>query len=120
MNTTNTHTSETTQPRDFVAFLLEQSQGKTNSELSAGLRDLAERVTETGKKGSITLTVSIEPMKDVDGPLIVTDKITLKLPEHDRIASVFYRGRDGNLTNRDPNQRSIFEVVDQTTGEVTD
>ena len=120
MTSTDTHTSETTQPRDFVAFLLEQSQGKTNSELSAGLRDLAERVTETGKKGSITLTVSIEPMKDVDGPLIVTDKITLKLPEHDRTASVFYRGRDGNLTNRDPNQRSIFEVVDQTTGEVID
>ena len=43
MTSTNTHTNETTQPRDFVAFLLEQSQGKTNSELSAGLRDLGRR-----------------------------------------------------------------------------
>ena len=49
MTTQNT-TTVTDQPRDFVAFLLEQSQGKTNSELSAGLRDLAERVTETGKE----------------------------------------------------------------------
>lgn len=110
MNTQNT-TTVTDQPRDFVAFLLEQSQGKTNSELSAGLRDLAERVTETGKKGSITLTVTIAPMKGAGDALIVTDAIKLNLPEHDRTASIFWPDQAGNLVRNDPNQASIFDVI---------
>ena len=132
MTTQNT-TTVTDEPRDFAAFLVEQSQGRTHAELSEGLRDLVARVIDTGKKGSITLTVTVAPMKDNTGVLVVSDVIKLSLPEHDRAASIFWPDQAGNLVRNDPNQASIFDVitiprsndtepitVNPTTGEVTD
>ena len=132
MTTQNT-TTVTDEPRDFAAFLVEQSQGRTHAELSEGLRDLVARVIDTGKKGSITLTVTVAPMKDNTGVLVVSDVIKLSLPEHARAASIFWPDQAGNLVRNDPNQASIFDVitiprsndnepitVNPTTGEVTD
>lgn len=100
------------EPRDFSAFLLDQSQGRTHSELSEGLRDLVAKVVDTGKKGSIQLTVTVAPMKDDASVLVVSDEIKLKLPEHDRKASIFWPDDNNNLVRNDPNQRSIFDVVE--------
>ena len=132
MTTQNT-TTVTDEPRDFAAFLVEQSQGRTHAELSEGLRDLVARVIDTGKKGSITLTVTVAPMKDNTEVLVVSDVIKLSLPEHVRAASIFWPDQAGNLVRNDPNQASIFDVitipraednepitVNPTTGEVTD
>ena len=110
MTTQNT-TTVTDEPRDFAAFLVEQSQGRTHAELSEGLRDLVARVIDTGKKGSITLTVAVAPMKDNTGVLVVSDVIKLNLPEHDRSASIFWPDQAGNLVRNDPNQASIFDVI---------
>lgn len=115
------------EPREFASFLLEQARGHSHSELSQGLHDLVARVRDTGKKGSITYTVAIEPMKGNSDQLIVKDAIKLKLPEHDRAASIFFADRAGNLVRNDPNQPSLFgevaevpraAVVDLTTGEI--
>ena len=115
-------------PRPFAEFLLEQNRGRTHNELSEALVDLVARVEDTGKKGTLTLTVTVEPLKGNESCLQVSDEIKLKLPEHDRGASIFFRGRDGNLQRDDPNQPSFFDVlrdtppppgVDPVTGEIT-
>jgi hypothetical protein len=90
--------------RPFADFLREQSKGSTHDELSEGMHDLVQRVRDTGKKGTLTLTVSVELMKGSDRALIVSDEIKLKLPEHDRDTSLFFADRDGNLTRNDPDQ----------------
>jgi hypothetical protein len=120
------------EPRPFATFLMEQNRGRTHDELSHGLRDLVAQVEDTGKKGSITLTITIEPLKGNEEALTVSDVIKLNLPEHNRGASIFFRGRDGNLQRDDPNQVSLFDNipgglreappppgVDPTTGEIT-
>lgn len=110
--------------RPFADFLIEQSGGKTHDELGEGLHDLIQRVLDTGKKGSLTLTVTVAPLKDDLEVLIVSDEIKLKLPEHDRKASMFYPDANGNLTRTDPRQLtfdSLREVpvgVDPETGEI--
>ncbi|MEN3123251.1 hypothetical protein [Janibacter sp. LM] len=114
--------------RPFADFIREQNRGRTHDELSDGLRDLVSRVEDTGKKGTITLTVTVEPLKGNESCLQVSDEIKLKLPEHDRGSSIFFRGRDGNLQRDDPNQVTfdfLREVtpppgVDPATGEVRD
>lgn len=114
--------------RPFADFIREQNRGRTHDELGEGLRDLVARVEDTGKKGSLTLTVTVEPLKGNEDCLTVSDEIKLKLPEHDRGASIFFRGRDGNLQRDDPNQPTfdaLREVapppgVDAVTGEVKD
>ena len=81
------------------------------------------------KKGSLTLTVSVEPMPNSDGnALVVKDEIKLKLPEFARDASLFFADDDRNLVRQDPRQltfEGLREVpppagVDPKTGEVTD
>lgn len=115
---------EITDGKPFASWLVEQAGGKTESELTDGLRDLVTRVADTGKRGSMQLTVVVEPMKEDASMLLIKDEIKLKLPEHDRKASIFWQ-KDGELLRNDPNQRSIFDEisgheVDLTTGEVND
>lgn len=107
VNPTTGDIDETVQVRPFADWLREQSQGKSHDELSDGLHDLIERVMDTGKKGSLVYIVTVAPLKDSADILAVSDEIKLKLPEHDRNASIFYPDRNGNLTRRDPRQQEI-------------
>jgi len=93
--------------RPFADWLREQSRGRTHEELSEALWDLISRVDETHKKGSLTLTLYIEPLKADPAMLVVTDEIRLKLPEFDRPGSTAYIDHDGNLTRQNPNQPEL-------------
>lgn len=119
--------ADTPTVRPFADWLREQSRGTTHDELSEALRDLTGRVIDTGKKGVLQFIITVAPVKGGEvGALVVSDQIKLKLPEHDRKASLFYPDADGNLTRTDPNQltfESLREVpgvgvVDTETGEV--
>lgn len=108
---------EPTRVRPFSDFLREQAKGHSHEELSEGLRDLVARVQDTGKKGSITYVVTVEPTKGTKA-LTVHDEIKLKLPEHDRDASLFFPDRDGNLQRNDPDQL-VFETLREVPGPTT-
>lgn len=118
----------TERTRPFADFLQEQAKGSSHAELSEGLQELVAKVKDTGKKGSITYKVFIEPMKGDHAALVVTDEITLRLPEHDRQSSLFFADRDNNLTRNDPNQFAfeplrdvsdpVPDDVDPRTGEI--
>lgn len=97
--------------RPFADWLRDQSRGKTHDELSEGLRDLVAKVIDTGKKGTLTLVITVEPMPKSDGnALVVTDEIKLKLPEFAREASLFFADADNNLVRSDPRQL-VFEAL---------
>jgi hypothetical protein len=126
MTDTNTADGDDVYVRPFADWLREQAGGKSHDELSDAVYDLVQRVKDTGKKGSIVYTINIGPMKGDKDVLMVDDQIKLKLPEHDRKASLFYTDKVGNLTRTDPNQPQ-FEglrevegglVVDTSTGEL--
>lgn len=96
--------------RPFAAVLQEIGGGKTHDRLSEQLADLVEAVTSTGKKGTLTLQVTVAPIKAGNtSTLIVTGKTTCKAPEGDDAApsSVFFPDAAGNLTRNDPNQPSL-------------
>lgn len=99
-------------PRDFGSFLLELARGKTHDELSQALHDVVAKVMDTGKKGSLTLTLGISLLdKDPANGLQIIDEIKVKLPEHDRPKSMFYPDRAGNLSRRDPRQMSFDDLA---------
>lgn len=112
--------------RPFADWLREQSGGKTHEEMGVALYDLVQRVRDTGKKGTVTLTISVAPLKNDRDVLVVADEIKLRVPEHDRKASLFYPDKEGNLTRQDPHQltfeslREVADVgtVDTATGEI--
>lgn len=99
--------------RPFADFLREQAGGRTHDELSVALRDLVSAVTDTGKSGSLTLTITVKPLKEsVGGALVVGDKVVVKSPTLDRKASIFFADREHNLVRDDPNQLSFEPLVE--------
>lgn len=89
--------------RPFADWLREQQSGRTHDELSEGLQALVAAVIETGKKGTLTLQVSVAPFDRAEGDaLIVSDAVKLSLPQHDRRKSIFHADKHHNLTRDDP------------------
>lgn len=111
--------TDTPNVRPFTEFLREQSHGATVDELSQALVDLVARVKDTGKLGTLTYVVRVEPVKESADAVVVTDKIALKLPEHPRDGSLYFTDRANNLLLNDPNQLAGFNI-DEATGEVLD
>lgn len=107
---TNTDKPDEPQIRPFAATLQDLAGGQVHTRLSDQLHDLTEAVTSTGKKGTLTLTIEVKPIKpgQVD-TLSVTAKSVLKAPEGDDAAptSVFFTDSSGNLTRSDPRQLTL-------------
>lgn len=108
--TTKKPDDEAVKIRPFADFLRDQNKGRTHDELSEALHDVIGRIKETGKKGQLTLTITIEPNKKNPDVLQVSDVVIVKLPQPERKASIFYTDDDGNLSRTDPQQLS-FEGI---------
>ena len=104
-------------PRDFAAFLLELSRGRTIGELTDGLAAVVRSVQDTGNKGSITLTVTVAPAKGDREQVDITDAVVIKKARHDRARSTYFVDKAGRPVRDDPRQRPLFEgpVVDART-----
>lgn len=108
MTDTDAQAEETTEPRDFAAFLMEHRRGKSHAELSEALRDLVVAVEETRKVGRITYTLTIRPQERTPGAVMVADQIKCSMPEHDRSESIFFATESGELIRNDPRQTTLF------------
>lgn len=107
---------------DFAAFLV-ATRPKTNTELTEELNKLVGAVRDTGKAGSLTLTITLKPVDGSTDVLAVHDVIKVKKPEHTRLGSLAYPDRNNNLKRTDPNSMPLFEEediknVDLQTGEI--
>jgi len=95
------------QVRPFAAVLTEHARGVVHASLSEQLADLTAAVAETGKKGTLALTITIEPVaKGAAGALKLGTKVVVKAPQDDTATptSVFFADGQGNLTRDDPRQ----------------
>lgn len=90
----------------FADILITLDKGRTHSELSTKLQQLVAAVAETGKKGSLSVSLTIAPSKS-EAPFEVLESVVLKLPAPTRRASLFYADDDMNLVRKDPNQMAL-------------
>jgi hypothetical protein len=101
--------------RPFAAILQEVGAGRLHDRVSEQLADVTAAVAATGKKGTVTLVVTVEPLKGgkskagITDTLVVTGKSAAKVPEGDDSAptSVFFHDASGNLVRNDPNQPEL-------------
>lgn len=94
------------QIRPFAALLTDQRRGALHAELSEQFADLIRSCVETGKKGSLTLTVNVAPNKDGQ-TLTISDDLKIKSPSPDRGAGVFWADEHGNVSTRNPLQPEL-------------
>lgn len=119
---------DTRHVRHFAEWLNDQHQGATHHELSEALNELVEAVQETGKVGSLTLTVKVKPAaRGSVRRVLVSDDIKLRKPEGERAESIYFVDDDHNLSRRDPDQPELplRQVkapagVDTDTGEIAE
>jgi hypothetical protein len=99
-------TAERPQLKPFGQFVQEQRNGGLHDELSVALAELVAQCVETGKKGTLTLKVSVVPTKD-EVTVLVTDDVAVKAPKHDAKPALFFPDENGNLLRRDPRQPEL-------------
>lgn len=111
---TNPRTGEVVEDpeiRPFDQVLRELGEGATMSELSETFWDLTQKVQDTAKAGSLTLTLSVG--FDGQGRLVVKDEVKVKLPEYSRPETRFFVDKQGNASRRDPNQPVLPSLDDK-------
>jgi hypothetical protein len=107
--------------RPFADFLAEHNQGASHTQASLQLQELVTAVAATGKKGSVAVTVAVEPMKANPSAMVTIVTVTAKVPTDPPKAAVFYADDDGNLTRDDPAQPTFEGLRDvPTRGAVRD
>lgn len=104
---TDDDANEDPQIKPFAAILRDLNGGRTHDELSEALWELNAKVRETGKKGSLQLTLTVEPTKGDTYMLTVSDDINCKPPKPARRPSVFFDDGHGNLSRSNPNQPEL-------------
>jgi|SRR5690625_87599 len=93
----------------FKETLDQLHRGDLSAELDDALRQLVYAVQQTGKKGTIQLTIAVQPATktgDVE-QVIVSAKLKESPPKPDRAPSLFYTDRDGGLLREDPKQMKM-------------
>lgn len=108
--------------RPFADFLSDHNNGQGHRKAGETLQELVAAVVDTGKKGSMTVTVTIEPMKNAeDGTLLTHVAVTAKVPTLPDRAAVFFADGENNLRRTDPRQLtfdSLKEVEPPAVAEV--
>lgn len=118
-----TQPEQTARDDEFAFFLTQHSRGEAHDQISGELRELLTAVQEHGRKGSLTIKVTVEPPKGhVDGaPVLVTVESEVKAPRPIAPPAMYFVDDDGRPTRNDPRQLASFDVRDiQTTREIKD
>lgn len=93
---------------NFGQFLFTQRDGAAHDELTIALAELAQAVMDTDKSGSITLKITIKKAAKHGRQLVISDVVSMKKPEFDRDASIFFLDQEsGGLSRRDPLQQEL-------------
>lgn len=100
-------------PTPFVGFIADHRGGRTAAELTEALAAVTNAVRDTAKAGSVTLTLSIAPLKDATDILVVTDVVKSKVPELPRPKAVYFPDDAGGLHRDNPRQPGLFEASRQ-------
>lgn len=83
--------------------------GDFQEEASKKLQELVGAVRETGRPGTITLTMKIKPAtaRGSMSTLIIDDKVVCKMPEVEKAQSLFFATDENTLQRNDPNQKEL-------------
>jgi hypothetical protein len=95
------------QVRPFAAVLQDLARGQVHTDLSTQLAELTAAVAETGRKGTITLTITVDLAGKGAEALTVAARVDAKPPRRPAPPTVFFADDAGNLTRYDPNQPTL-------------
>jgi hypothetical protein len=102
-------TGEITEKAPVAAFLASHLNGRTEEELSTEFHGLLDQVRAHGKKGSMTITIVVEPPANgvESAPLPIGVESAVKAPKPTPVKSLYFLDDDGLPVREDPRQMAI-------------
>lgn len=97
--------------QDFTDFLA-NSVPFLGEEATEALNDLVHATTETGKAGSLTLTIKMKPIGGKAGQMELETDVKAKLPAPTKGKTILFTTPDNNLQRSDPRQQTLEGVRD--------
>lgn len=94
----------------LLAVIEAQRKGKCLIEAQACLQEMVKSVLDTGRKGSISIRLEIEPGAE-PGTVVLRDDVIPKVPKKSKTSSTFYADDSGALHREDPNQPELPGVI---------
>lgn len=109
--------------RPFTDVLRDIRKGRVVDAATEHLNDVVRGVLDTNKGGEVTLKLTVKPQGKGDNAVIVSAKVSAKVPQADLPDALFFADLDGDLLREDPTQQRLFagatvDVIDPETGEV--
>ncbi len=97
------------------------SDGHIMAEMAQAIHDAVSAVNAQNKPGTVTLTVTIAPMKKdtrlIDSPLLFSGEVSSKLPRPDPAQTLFYVDEEGNPTRTQTRQPDLGGLTVAKAGE---
>lgn len=91
------------------------NKGTLDQELTEALAEVIKMVRETGKKGSVTLTLNCQMLNTRDeNTMKITSSVKKSIPELDRADTIMLSTADGDLMRDDPSQVQMDLTVINT------
>lgn len=87
------------------ADVLRELNGETYDELTIQLGELVTAVMQTGKAGSMSLSLKISA--NGTGSVTITDEVKVKIPEAARPKTMFFATESGSLMRNNPRQHEL-------------
>lgn len=120
---TNTEPSKRFDPRtgevlpqrkgiEFLDFIATHRKGALNLDATESLDELVHSVMDIGKAGTLTLTITVEPIEsDTDVIVGLTDEVKIRPPKRKGTPGLYYAQTDDGQIGRDAPQQSIFDEL---------
>lgn len=94
--------------RPIFDVLSQIKGGAAIHDAAKDLNELVRAVKATGKSGTLTIKLTVEPDKADDTVCTIQPDVTLKLPKKARAKAIFYiDDKTGDLTREDPRQTQM-------------
>lgn len=107
--------------KPITDVIREYRNGQLVDQATAAFAELIQAVQHTRKGGEFTRKLKVTPESGSANGVEVVADMAVKAPRPTMPKAIFFVDADYSLSRNDPAQREMFrEVVDGTTGEVTE
>jgi hypothetical protein len=104
---------ESPAPDSLFLGTLQRHRGGAMADASERLRSVVAAVHETGKTGSMTITLVVKPAQRGQNAVVLSDQVKAKIPATEAEASFWFATPEGALAKSDPRQREFaIEAMD--------
>lgn len=98
--------------RPITDVMRDIRKGRAVDEASEQLAEVVRAVQATGKAGSVTIKLTVEPKPGEGDAFVIKPEVSAKIPRPKLPDAIFFATDDGDLVREDPNQREMFRDTD--------